>query len=401
MALLHFAINNLNKDTFSVVTIHHNLRGKEGERDRDFVKQYCLNNNIECKVFEEQIKPFCEENGYTIEQGARIRRRQIFKDIVESGLADRVVTAHQKDDQIESILMHIFRGSGIKGLCGMQEDDGILIRPMLNCSSEEIQNYLKDNNIEYVQDSTNYELEYSRNRIRNVVIDEISKVYPGAKDNILRLSAIAKNMQEYINANTPSFEKTIDGAKIQIKDLKNRDIISSQLIINAVDYVSTRVDLEQAHIDSIFDLIDKENGKEVKLPFNTKAIKEYDSILLTKGTLDEIKDYPIKEGVVETGEWRITFSKENNGGLRADFDKIKDAIITSRKSGMTFKRFKGGTKSLGDYLTDIKAPKRLRDFLPILAKGQDVLAVLPYEISDQVAIDDNTKNIIYMKAERK
>ena len=117
--------------------------------------------------------------------------------------------------------------------------------------------------------------------------------------------------------------------------------------------------------------------------------------------MNEIKDSPIKEGVVETGEWRITFSKENNGGLRADFDKIKDAIITSRKSGMTFKRFKGGTKSLGDYLTDIKAPKRLRDFLPILAKGQDVLAVLPYEISDQVAIDDNTKNIIYMKAERK
>ena len=174
MALLHFAINNLDKDSFSVVTIHHNLRGKEGERDRDFVKEYCLKNNIKCEIFEEQIKPFCEENGYTIEQGARIRRRQIFKDIVDSGKADRVVTAHQKDDQIESILMHIFRGSGIKGLCGMQEDDGILIRPMLNCSSEEIAAYLKENNIPFVQDSTNFELDYSRNRIRHVVIDEIS-----------------------------------------------------------------------------------------------------------------------------------------------------------------------------------------------------------------------------------
>ena len=113
MALLHFAKNNLNPDSFSVITIHHNLRGEEGERDRDFVKDYCSKNNVKCEVYEEQIKPFCEENGYTIEQGARIRRREIFKEIVSSKKADRVVTAHQKDDQIESILMHIFRGSGL------------------------------------------------------------------------------------------------------------------------------------------------------------------------------------------------------------------------------------------------------------------------------------------------
>ena len=68
---------------------------------------------------------------------------------------------------------------------------------------------------------------------------------------------------------------------------------------------------------------------------------------------------------------------------------------------MSFKRYKGGTKSLGDYLTDIKVPKRMRDYLPILAKDQEVLAVLPYEISDQVAIGEDTKNIIYIKAERK
>ena len=86
MALLHFAIHNLDKEKFFVVTVHHNLRGEEGERDRDFVKNYCEENGVECRVYEEKIKEFCEENGYTIEQGARIRRREIFKELVNRRL---------------------------------------------------------------------------------------------------------------------------------------------------------------------------------------------------------------------------------------------------------------------------------------------------------------------------
>ena len=400
MALLHFAKQNLDKDKFSVITIHHNLRGSEGERDRDFVKDYCSKNNIPCVVYEEQIKPFCEENGYTIEQGARIRRRAIFRELVESKKADRVVTAHQKDDQIESILMHIFRGSGIKGLCGMSEDDGIILRPMLNCSSQEIQDYLKDNNIEYVQDSTNQDLDYSRNMVRNVIIKDIEKAYKGAGDNILRLSSTAKDMQAYINDNAPRVIDTQDGAYLNISDIKDGGILATQGIINAIDKVSTRVDLEKVHIDAIYDLINKENGAKVNLPFNTIAIKEYEKILFTKANLKEIEDKDLTIGDIYTGEWKINVSTKDNGGLRVDADVVKGAKITKRKEGVAFKRYKGGTKSLGDYLTDIKVPKRLRDYLPIIVKNQDVFAVLPYEIADKAAISSNTKEILYIKAER-
>ncbi len=400
MALLHWAINNLNHDNFSVVTIHHNLRGQEGERDRDFVVDYCAKNGIKCEVFEEQIKPFCKEHGYTIEQGARIRRREIFKELVLSKKADRVVTAHQKDDQIESILMHIFRGSGIKGLCGMEKDDGILLRPMLNVSSEEIKDYLKDNNVPFVQDSTNFELEYSRNKIRNVVLKEIQEVYPNAGDNILRLSDISIKTQAYIDAHTPKYTKEVDGVSLKIDDLKNKDILSSQAIINAVDAVSTRVDLEKGHIEDIFSLTKKESGKQVDLPFNTMATREYDKIVFCKKEQKPFESIPFSIGNFVLGDWLVEISKDNNGGLRADLDKIKDSIICQRTKGMTFKRYKGGTKSLGDYLTDIKAPKRIRDYLPIIAKNQDVFAVLPYEIADCVAINDGTKEVVYIKTER-
>ena len=400
MALLHYANKNLDHSKFYVITIHHNLRGKEGERDRDFVKDYCSKNNIECEVYEEQIKPFCEENGYTIEQGARIRRRQIFKEIVDSKKADRVVTAHQKDDQIESILMHIFRGSGIKGLCGMQEDDGIILRPMLNVSSEEIRDYLKNNNIEYVQDSTNFELNYSRNRVRQIVLKDIQDVYPNAGDNILRLSDIANDVQSMIEKKAPDYEKVIDGVYLKTSDLLAKDVIATQGIINAVDAVSTRVDLERRHVDSIFALIDKENGKIVELPFNTLAIKEYDKILFTKNKQTNIDPVLLTYGTYILGDWKISISDRENGGLRLDMDKAKGAYIQARKQGMKFKRFKGGTKSLGDYLTDIKVPKRIRDYLPIIAKNDDVYAVLPYEISDFVAVDEQTKNVAYIKTVR-
>ena len=400
MALLNFAINNLDHSKFYVITVHHNLRGKEGERDRDFVVDYCAKNGIQCEVYEEQIKEFCEKNGYTIEQGARIRRREIFKDIVVSKKADRVVTAHQKDDQIESILMHIFRGSGIKGLIGMEKDDGIILRPMLKVSSEEIKSYLEENKVPFVQDSTNFELEYSRNKIRNVVLKEIEEVYPNVGENILRLSEISQKTQNYIDEHTPIPSTEVDGVSLRIEDLKNKDITASQAIINAVDSVSTRVDLEKGHIESIFDLINKESGKQVDLPFNTCAIKEYDKIVFCKKQNKGFDPIDVKLGVFELGDWEIEISDTNNGGLRADFDVIKDAKICQRTAGMTFKRYKGGTKSLGDYLTDIKAPKRIRDYLPIIAKNQDVFAVLPYEIADIVAINDKTKHVVYIKTER-
>ena len=400
MALLHFAINHLDHDKFYVITVHHNLRGKEGQRDRDFVVDYCKSNGIKCEVYEEQIKEFCEENGYTIEQGARIRRREIFKDIVLSKKADRVVTAHQKDDQIESILMHIFRGSGIKGLVGMEKDDGIIIRPMLNVSTEDIKQYIKENKVPFVQDSTNFELEYSRNKIRNVVLKEIEKVYPNVGENILRLAEISQKTQSYIDEHTPKAHKEEDGVSLYIKDIASKDITASQAIINAVDMVSTRVDLEKGHIESIFDLIDKESGKQVDLPFNTCAVKEGKKIVFFKKDLKGFEPIPFTLGTHIVGEWVIKISKEDIGGLRADLDAIKDTIICTREPGMTFKKYKGGTKSLGDYLTDIKVPKRLRDYLPIIAKNQDVYAVLPYEIADIVAITDKTKEVVYIKAER-
>lgn len=396
MCLLHLALNCIEKDKILVVTVHHNLRQQEGERDRDFVINFCAKNNIECLVFEENIYKFAEENKYTIEQAARIRRHDIFKKLVEEKKAERVVLAHHKDDQVESILMHIFRGSGIQGLVGMQKDTGILLRPLLDVSSYEIKQYIDKNSIEYVEDSTNATLDYSRNRIRNIVVPEIENVYKNFKENILRLADISQETLEYIKEKAPICEKKEDGVYLKIKDIQQRNIVTDQAIINAIEKAFTRINLEMCHIDSVYGLLDKENGKSVTLPFNVKCIKEYDYLVFYKENKLEFKPFVFDLGEYIIANKKLIITTNKIDGLRVDLDKVKGSVIRLRNAKDSFKKFKGGRKSLGDYLTDKKVPKRLRDDVIVIAKEEDILVVVNYEIADSVKIDENTKNIAYI-----
>ena len=396
MAILHWFCQHVSKDKFFVVTVHHNLRGDEGRRDRDFVLEYCKSCGVKCKAYEEDIPAFCKAGGYTVEQGARIRRRQIFAGIVENKDAQRVVTAHHAQDQVESILMHIFRGSGLKGLRGMSLDDEVLLRPMLNVSREQVEEYVLANSIPYVDDSSNDSGDYTRNKLRLQILPLIRQAYGGVDNNILRLAERANEVCEYLDGKSDNFSVKQGEVYIPLVVLKDERVIATNTVINAVDAITTRVDLTQKHIDAILALKDKPTGASASLPFSLTAHRESEYVVLAKtqcrtygGRIDGYGDYYLGDEV-------LRLSKEPIGKLRCDLDKLSGCDIRNRKVGDTFKRYKGATKSLGDYLTDIKAPKRNRDNIVVLAK-QDVVYALPqYEIADIVKIDADTKNIAYM-----
>ena len=397
MALLHWFCLNVQKDKFFVITVHHNLRGEEGKRDRDFVVDFCKSQGVECKVYEEDIPTFCKEGGYTVEQGARIRRREIFADAVKSREAQRVVTAHHAQDQVESVLMHVFRGSGIRGLIGMSLDDGTLLRPMLNVSRERIENYIDENSIPYVDDSSNDSEDYTRNKLRLQILPLIRQAYGGVDNNILRLSERAKETCEYIDKLSRDYVVKQGEAYISVEVLNADRVIATNTVINAVDEIGTRVDLTQKHIHSIIDLKDKQSGASVNLPFGLTAHRQGEFIVLARlesvtymGIIDGYGDYDL-------GDKILRISQESIGRLRCDLDKLCGAEIRNRREGDIFKRYKGSTKNLGDYLTDIKVPKRSRDNLVVLAKEGVVYALPQYEIADIIKIDDNTVNIAYME----
>ena len=363
MSLLYYFIENFDKKQFFVVTVHHNLRGKEGERDRDFVVDFCGKHGIECLVFEEDIPSFCRQNNYTVEQGARIRRREIFARLVAQGKAQRVVTAHHCDDQIESILMHIFRGSGIRGLCGMEFDDGILLRPYLKVLREDIDEYVKAKNIPYVDDSTNFCVDYTRNKVRREIVPLIAQAYPGFQRNIVKLGDRAKEIFAYIDSKSKDFELRKDEVFIPDEVFRQEKIIASQTVINAVDAITTI----------------------------TLALENHSTY---SGIITGYGEYPLNDKVL------ILSEKEIKGCLRCDLDKLTGATIRNRQEGDSFRRYKGASKSLGDYFTDIKVAKRHRDNAIVIAKGNTVYLLPEYEISDNIKVDENTTNIAYIQVKK-
>lgn len=396
MALLYWFCQNFSKDKFFVITVHHNLRGDEGKRDRDFVVEYCKSQGVKCEVYEEDIPAFCKEGGYTVEQGARIRRRQIFAQTAQTGKAQRVVTAHHMQDQVESILMHIFRGSGIKGLRGMQLDDKTLLRPMLNVSREQIEEYISSNCIPYVDDSSNDSDDYTRNKLRLQILPLIRQAYGGVDANILRLSARAGEICEYLDGMSNDYTVESDEVFIPIEVLQGEKVIATNTVINAVDEITTRVDLTQKHIDSILALKDKPTGASVSLPFALTAHRQGKYIALSKSR-DKVYSGIINGyGDYDLGDEILRLTKEGIGDLRCDLDKLSGCEIRNRKVGDTFRRYKGANKNLGDYLTDIKVPLRRRDNIVVLAKENVVYALPQYEIGDVVKIDGNTQNVAYM-----
>ena len=401
MVMLDNFLKNFDKSKFFALTVHHNLRGDEGKRDRDFVIDYCRKNGVECLVYEEDIPAFCADNKYTVEQGARIRRREIFKNLVDSGKADRVVTAHHLSDNVESILMHIFRGSGLKGLCGMSLDDGTLLRPMLDCSREDIDEYAIKYDVPYVEDSTNASVDYTRNRLRREIVPLIKSVYGGLDNNVARLSKRAEEIYDFINLSCRDYTAFDNEVNIPLDVFDKADAIVAQTVINAVDCITTRVDLTSKHIAAIRALKDKQSGASVDLPFNLKAYRQSDCIALAFDKKREYKGVIDGFGEYDLGDRLLVVSKEYRQGLVCDLDKLNGCDIRNRRKGDTFKRYKGGSKSLGDYFTDKKVPKRLRDDAVILAKGNIVYLLPEYEIADCVKVDENTQNKAYIFVKNK
>lgn len=396
MAMLDTLLQNLGKDRFFVVTVNHNLRGEESKRDRDFVVDFCKDNSLECVVYEEDILSFCAKGGYTLEQGARIRRREIFEQTVSSQKAERVVTAHHMSDNVESVLMHIFRGSGLKGLCGMSLDDGVLLRPMLNCSRESIDGYIKERGLSFVEDSSNESADYTRNRLRREIMPLIKKAYGGVEGNIIRLSERANEIFAYLDRSCRNFTVKDGVAYIPLSVFAEDKAVAAQTIVNAVDSVTTRVDLTDRHIRSVLALKDSKNGASVDLPFGLKAHRQADCVALAVdvkreycGSVDGYGDYDLGDKVLRV-------SQERGDGLVCDLDKLRGCEIRNRRVGDTFKRYKGGRKSLGDFLTDIKVPKRLRDGIIVIAKDGEVYLLPEYEIADCVKVDGDTKNKAYI-----
>ena len=398
IALLHLLHTYENKLNIKIIclNINHGLRGEESDKDSEFVLNFCNNLNIEYVSKKIDVLAYIKKHKMTTEQAARELRYESLYEIMKEKNATKLCLAHHKNDQAETILMHIFRGSGLN----------IIVRPFLFVSRKQIEDYIVKNNLKYVTDSSNLDVKYTRNYIRNEILPRIQKIYPKVFDNLSAFAESCKKDDEFIESCLPIDILKFTKEKVYISPeiLNYHESIKTRLIRRAFLSLGTLVDIEEKHISMVLNLFSLQSGKTINLPHGFLAVKEYDSVILSKNnkklTNFEIK---FKKASVDLGDFgKIEVEKVNylpkhfeKNIHYVDADKISDdAIIRTRKNGDIFCKFSSGTKSLNSYFKDNKISLSKRDNIPVLSNGNEILIVLGYEISEKVKVDKKTRKIL-------
>ncbi len=404
-SFLTYALKQLNYNVIAV-HVHHGIRGDEADRDAEFVKNFCKKYNIPFYIEKIDVPNIAKEKKLSIETAARQERYKIFDKYAKKYNA-RIATAHNKNDQAETVLMHLLRGSGLNGLCGMKYKNGNIIRPMLDISRFEIEKYNSSNSIQYITDSTNLSAEYSRNKIR---LDIFPKLYELSSSNpvesIVQCSEILNEYAEY-------FGKIIDEYSQKLLVQKNNHvylsicelphIVQIELIRRSISYlIGNIVDIERIHLEDVYSLLKKNSGKVIHLPHQVRVKRVYDTLLFYFEEDTVLIEYPFElnmqykwlDGTVSS-EKAFELEKQKNCEY-VDAEKLpNELVIRTRKNGDFIHPLgSAGRCTLKKYFIDKKIPVDIRSEIPLLAHGSEIFAIIGYTVSEKAKVTPSTRNII-------
>ena len=368
-----------------VINIEHGIRGEESISDSDFVESYCKLCGVDYMRFSfntpEQMRP-----GESIELAARRLRYDVFNRLLEEKTVDAIALAHHADDNAETILMRIFRGTGLHGLIGMGERKGF-VRPLLNVPHKDIEAYAEEHGIPYVTDSTNLVDDCTRNYIRHEILPKILALYPGAIEAFTRLSDNAKEADDYILSCSPSAVKTAYGYKIK-ECFGYPEILQKYAIKKFFEKIEIYQDIEKVHFDAMTGLKDKPNNTVIGLPFGCRAVRMGNDLCFSVREPDDFTPVEFSRDLTfryEGEKYSFEPGTEMKRGVTLDPDKIpQGAVIRRRNTGDTFRRVNGKNKQLGDFLNEKKLNAFEKEKLLVLACESTVLAVLGLETADAV-----------------
>lgn len=280
------------------VHVNHGIRGEEARRDMEFAVALASEYGVECRVYNYDVPSLAKEMRMTEEETGRHVRYEAFEKERKLRDAQSIALAHHMNDQIETILFRMCRGTGIKGMQGIPVKRDNIIRPLMCLSREEIEEYLTYAGQEYVNDSTNGELDYDRNRVRNVIVPELEIINSQAVEHICRLSEnISKLYEWYESECSRYYEDVVDeindsagnnrteGSFIIKCDrlAKLPDIIASEIVRMSIGKLTNSLkDIENRHITAVLELQHMESGKQIHLPYSIVAERQYEYIRIYK-----------------------------------------------------------------------------------------------------------------------
>lgn len=419
-----------------VVHVNHGIRGEEADRDEEFVRSLSQSLGIPYFRYNYDIRKIAREEGLTEEEAGRMARYRSFLDICNRHGCNKIAVAHNKNDNAETVLFHLFRGSGIKGLSGIrptrivETDTGgevTLIRPLLFAQRDQIEAYLSQRKISYCIDRTNLEEDYSRNKLRNRILTYVSReINSNAIHHIAeaatRISEVDRYIEKQVENRYQELVKYNNGIyRLHLDDFEKEDIVLQKGILYKImeNLAGSRQNIETKHIEEVLGLIVKPVGKQISLPYGMIAVRDYQALEIMMADREEeryqraflhkelvipgvtLLSEPRKiiESNVRPFESGMIFPK-NSCTKWIDYDKIENALIvrTRKKGDFLQINGQGGTKKLKDYFIDAKIPQKDRDKMLLLADGSHVIWILTDgRMSEKYKINSETKCILEMK----
>ena len=394
------------------VHVHHGLRGEEADRDAAFAEKTAEMAGVPCLVVQKDVAGYAKISGKSMEEAGRELRYQVLEEAASSWGGARIAVAHHREDQAETILHNLFRGSAIKGLSGMAPVRGAVVRPLLCVGRTEILKFLEERGLEYCEDSTNASEDYTRNRLRHRLIPEICReINAGAVEHIVNAGERLRQADEYFEKMAADFweqygtEEIRDGRRsggIAVKTFECQpEIVKGYIVRNMIEMrIGTMKDITSFHIEQICALAGKGTGKRVSLPYGLEAWTEYGMLWIGERAKSE-----------ETAEGNpLRFSQfpyekhkeipQNQYTKWFDYDKIKDTLsVRTRQTGDYIMLKDGKRKTVKAYMIDEKIPRQERDRIPLLAEGNHVLWIVGYRISEYYKVTENTKQILQVQAD--
>lgn len=404
--------------------LNHMLRGQEAERDENYCKKLCQSLDLPFYSKRMDISTMAQQQGISFEQCGRNARYAFFDEVAQQYGYNKVATAHTLSDSVETFLFNFMRGTGTKGLCGIPLVRNSIIRPLLSCTREEIEQYCQSNNLQYMTDSTNLSDDYSRNFIRHNIVAQLKNKNQSFEQAAYRTMSMLRADEQYLDEiSSQIYDHIVCDNGINCSRLKDENIsIRTRVLYKYFKHNDIEVDYKT--ISKADEIITAEKGK-INLPAdkalaakngiakitvqreNEDAALQNESqilaVLQTKHLGDNNKYIDIFDKkrlcVNKYNKNSTVYLKNINKNLFHNFinyDMINgDIIIRTRKQGDCFRpKSKGCTKSLKKLFNEAKIPPNERNQLIIAQDDVGIIWVEGFGADTRVAPDNNTENLI-------
>ncbi len=416
-----------------VAHLNHLARGKESDEDAEFVRKEA--DKLSLPFFTEEVDVAKEKPRLktSFQESARILRYRFLEKILLSIKGNKIAVGHTADDQVETVLINLLRGAGLRGLAGIPKSRGSVIRPILECTRAELELFLKERNLPHRTDSSNNEKKYLRNKIRHDLIPFLKTFNSDISKNLTNMAEVVRDDDDWISEKTRELysqlvttQNGMPGLCFNISQFQKQPLAMKRRLIREALYQSGKNlrAVTALHVRQILNLFAHGKvGNRLKLPGNVKVSRGYDAVNFSVG--EEANDDPIFFSATEKKPVRlkvpgVTSLVEGKVQIHARlmespaaFPKLvdeKQAYLDFEKTGdfIAARFFQPGDlfvplgmrghKKLKSYFIDRKIPRKKRYSIPILINAEDdIIWIYGERISDRFRVSDKTRKVLFVE----